>query len=205
MRKPFWSARAIRHFMGMFARLAAAFHTLGVRPPQSVLELGCGKGWMAEMLAQMGYRVLGTTLTEIDVAHASPRVDALRAKGIPAELSFRACPMETVDEAVGDAGPFDAAFVFEALHHAYDWRRSLTAAGRCLRPGGWLVLANEPNLLHTLVSYRVARLTGTHEIGMSRRAIRAHLLANGFSTVRILGGRPGFFVRAHWIAAQKAS
>jgi SAM-dependent methyltransferase len=51
---------------------------------------------------------------------------------------------------------FDGVFVFEALHHAFDWRQAIQASFHCLKEGGWLVLANEPNLLHTYISYRVA-------------------------------------------------
>ncbi len=204
MQKPFWSAKALRSFMGDFIRLAGHFADLGIRPRSRILELGCGKGWMAEALAQMGYDVLGTTLAEMDVEHAGSRIAALRAKGVPNRLEFLACPMESADQAVRDRPPFDLVFIYEALHHAYDWRAALTAAAGCLRPGGWLVLGNEPNLLHTLVSYRVARLSNTHEVGMSRREIRRHLLSCGFDQVRILNRRPGFLVVPHWIAARKA-
>ena len=204
MQKPFWSAKALRSFMGDFIRLAGHFADLGIRPRSRILELGCGKGWMAEALAQMGYDVLGTTLAEMDVEHAGSRIAALRAKGVPNRLEFLACPMESADQAVRDRPPFDLVFIYEALHHAYDWRAALTAAAGCLRPGGWLVLGNEPNLLHTLVSYRVARLSNTHEVGMSRREIRRHLLFCGFDQVRILNRRPGFLVVPHWIAARKA-
>ena len=140
----------------------------------------------------------------MDVEHAATRVDALRVKGVPHCLEFLACPMESADQALRDRPRFDAIFIYEALHHAYDWRAALTAAAGCLRPGGWLVLGNEPNLLHTLVSYRVARLSNTHEVGMSRREIRRHLLSCGFDQVRILNRRPGFLVVPHWIAARKA-
>ena len=204
MQKPFWSAKALRSFMGDFIRLAGHFADLGIRPRSRILELGCGKGWMAEALAQMGYDVLGTTLAEMDVEHAGSRIAALRAKGVPNRLEFLACPMESADQAVRDRPPFDLVFIYEALHHAYDWRAALTAAAGSLRPGGWLVLGNEPNLLHTLVSYRVARLSNTHEVGMSRREIRRHLLSCGFDQVRILNRRPGFLVVPHWIAARKA-
>lgn len=203
--KPYWTARSLQQFLPNLARLAAEFEVLAIQPPQSILKLGCGKGWMAEALAQMGYRVLGTTLAETDVEHARLRVESLRSKGIPAELSFRACPMESVDEEVGDLGTFDAAFVYEALHHAHDWRRALTSVGNCLRPNGWLILANEPSVLHTFVSYRVARLSNTHEIGMSRHQIRKHLLSTGYSTVRSLPTRFALPLRPHWIAAQRGS
>jgi ubiquinone/menaquinone biosynthesis C-methylase UbiE len=55
--------------------------------------------------------------------------------------------MEEVCAATEHLGPFDAVFVYEALHHAYDWRKACAEAYRCLKPGGWFLLCNEPNLL----------------------------------------------------------
>ena len=98
---------------------------------------------------------------------------------------------------------FDATFVFEALHHAFDWRKSIQSAARTLKPGGWLVLANEPNLLHTFVSYRVGRLTNTHEIGMSGRALREEMRSAGLGDIRVLRPRWDNRVAAHWVAGRK--
>lgn len=204
MKKPYWSAEAVRMYLGDFSRLIGIFSKLGVNPGCRLLELGCATGWMSEPLAQMGYDVLGTTISDLDVEYARTRISALRARGVPDRLEFLACPMESVDQTLRDRPPFDAAFMYEALHHAYDWKASLAAIAGCLRPGGWLVLGNEPNLLHTFVSYRVARLSNTHEVGMSRREIRKHLLSCGYDQVRIMNRRPGFLVVPHWIAARKA-
>ena len=204
MRKPFGSESEMERLLGHLVRLSRILRSLGLEPGAHLLELGCGKGWMAEFLVLMGYKVTGTTLSPVDVDHARTRITSLQAKNLPADLRFRAAPMESVAETVRDLIPFDGVFVFEALHHAYDWRKALSAAAETLRPGGWLVLANEPNLLHTFVSYRVARLSGTHEIGMSRAQIRAYLLTVGFSKVRMLNRRPSLGVVAHWIAAQKS-
>ena len=68
-------------------------------------------------------------------------------------------PMESVADFLQDKEvlPFDVVFVFEALHHAYDWHQSLKSAFECLKPGGWLIICNEPNLIHTFVSYRIAK------------------------------------------------
>lgn len=201
-RKPFWNAAALQQYMPQFLRVVAAIEQAGVPAGGRILELGCGSGWMSEMLAVLGYRVCGTSLAPDDIEVAERRVAALAAKGVVAELQFRLAPMESVHEALGAEAGFDAAFVFEALHHAFDWQAAIASAARCLRPGGVLLICNEPNLLHTCVSYRVARLSNTHEIGMSRSALVRQLRMSGFRRIEILHNRLGFSMRPHWIAAQ---
>ena len=203
MRKPFWYGSAVKTYMAHFRNLAMAFEKLGVQPPQKLLELGCGTGWMAEFLAQMNFQVLGTSISPSDIEDAQSRKKGLEAKRLDVNLDFRVAPMESVDQAVADQMPFDAVFVFEALHHAYDWRRTIEASFACLKPGGWLLIANEPNRLHTFISYRVGRLSNTHEIGMSGNQLRRQMKAVGFRKVRALRNRLSLFVRPHWIAAQK--
>ena len=202
--KPFWGAAGFEKYTDEMKQLFRTFELLGLLPGARVLELGCGSGWMTEFLALTGYRVMGTTLAPDDVEIGRRRTAALVARGLPAEnLQFQIAPMETVDVAVGAGPVFDAVFVFEALHHAFDWRRAIQASARCLRPGGWLLLANEPNLLHTFISHRVARLANTHEIGMSRRELVAELRLAGLNEVRILAPRFNDLVSKHWIAARQ--
>jgi len=98
---------------------------------------------------------------------------------------------------------FDAVFVFEALHHAFDWRETIESAAKCLRPGGWLLICNEPNLLHTCISYRVAKLTNTHEIGFSKGDLVTALQKTGFRKIISTGPKLHWWTRPHWLLAQK--
>ena len=169
---------------------------------QKILELGCGAGWVAEFLAATGFDVCGTTISEWDVTDANLRIKSLEAKGIVPALRFVATPMESVHAAVG-AGVFDAVFVYEALHHAFDWRETMRAAFACLKPGGWMLVCNEPNLLHTFASYRVAKLSNSREIGFSRGELKAELRRTGFKKVTSTGVKLHCWFRPHWLLAQK--
>ncbi len=202
--KPFWSPAWFSRYSREFVRLWRVLGGLGLKPGQRLLELGCGSGWMAEFLALGGYEIVGTTIGPEDITMGTARARALVARGLPASrLNFRRTPMESVDSAVTDLPPFDAVFVFEALHHAFDWRRAIQSAARCLKPGGWLLLANEPNRLHTCVSYRVARLSNTHEIGMSGPALREEMRRAGLGEIRTLAPRLDLWIGAHWIAGRR--
>jgi 2-polyprenyl-3-methyl-5-hydroxy-6-metoxy-1,4-benzoquinol methylase len=203
MRKPFLWGDGQEKYLGKYLQLCDLLARCEINPPARLLELGCGSGWMAEFLATSGFEVVATTIGPADVEDAKRRVPALVTKGATGSLDFRASAMEEVDEAVRDLPPFDAVFVFEALHHAFAWREAIDAASRCLAPGGWLLLCDEPNWLHTFVSYRVARLSNTHEIGFTRGELRRHLHAAGFGKVVIARNRLGFLVRPHWLAAQR--
>lgn len=202
--KPFWFGSAVRAHLSDFIRLTALLETAGLRPPAALLELGCGSGWTAEFLATMGYHVCGTTLDEKDVLDANRRIDGLRAKGIKPALRYVAAPMESVHQQVAPAS-FDGVFVYEALHHAFDWHAALRASHTCLKPGGWLLICNEPNVLHTCVAYRVAKLSNTHEIGFRRGELVAALRATGFQNIISAGPKPHLWFRPHWLLAQRTS
>lgn len=199
--KPFWGSRTFLKYVSGFARLWRVFEQLKIRPPARLLELGCGAGWMAEFFGMAGYRIVGTSIAPDEVAMAQKRVAAMEAKGCGGRVSYAVGPMESVDEFVD--GEFEAVYVFEALHHAFDWRRAIAAAHRCLKAGGWLVLASEPNVLHTFIAYRTARLSNTHEIGFSRRELVAGLEEQGFREIRALAPRFNSLVGQHWIIARK--
>ena len=158
---------------------------------------------MAEFLGLMKYSVLGTSIAPRDIDIAQKRKDSIKTKGLIVDLGYRVAPMETVAEAANDLDLFDAVFVYEALHHAFDWRKSVDSSFACLKPGGWFLICNEPNWLHTFISYRVAKLSKTHEIGFVRREIVFHLKKTGFRNIEILEKSPRFGYRHHWIAAQK--
>ena len=201
LRKPFSFDSEGQAALMHLVRLAQALQRCGVKPPQRLLELGCGHGWLAEALAIMGFDVCATTLSPREVEVSRGRVDAIRAKGLDAALEYREASMESVHEAVGDRAPFDAAFVYEALHHVYDWRRALRSAHACLAAGGWLLLCNEPNVLHPLVSYRMARLLGVQELGFRRGELVRQLRAAGFREILNLSRRRP--LSPHWIAARR--
>jgi 2-polyprenyl-3-methyl-5-hydroxy-6-metoxy-1,4-benzoquinol methylase len=202
-RKPFWGPDCFAKYSKSFVKLLRILEQIGLSPGHRLLEFGCGPGWMAEFLALSGYSVCGTTITPIDVVIAEKRIAAMRALGLSNELSFKVSPMESVHEVLQSQESFDGVFVFEALHHAFDWRRALQAAYRCLNPSGRLVLANEPNLLHTFISYRVARLAHIHEIGLSRKALLLEMRKIGFQKIRVFAPKPNNLVSPHWIAAWK--
>jgi 2-polyprenyl-3-methyl-5-hydroxy-6-metoxy-1,4-benzoquinol methylase len=203
LRKPFWHAQATERYLSGFSRLRRLLEQLKLSPPARLLELGCGTGWMSEFLAITGFDVTGTDVAPLDIEDAKLRVPSVAARGLDPKLRFEVAPMESVADTVGPKDHYDAVFVFEALHHAFDWRSTLKSSFACIRPGGWLLICNEPNVLHTFISYRSAKLAKTHEIGFSRGALVRQLKQTGFVSVKSFGTPFHFWVKAHWIIAQK--
>ena len=202
MRKPFWDANAADKYLNGFVRLLRLVESLGIAPGSRVLELGCGSGWMAEFFALAGYNIMATTIAPTDQPAVESRTAALRAKGVTSELTFKLSPMESVDQAV-ELNSFHAVYLHQALHHAHDWKAVLSAAFRALKPGGWIIIADEPNPLHTFISYRMGKMSDTREIGMSRRQIIRCLRDSGYREMRTISPRIDDRLHPLWIAARK--
>ena len=86
--------------------------------PARVLEVGCGEGHLARLLAAAGYAV-----TAID-----PEA--------PEGFIFRRVTLDAFD----DPGPFDAAVASRSLHHVEDLAGGLDKAVGLLAPGGVVVV-----------------------------------------------------------------
>lgn len=203
MQKPFWFGRDLKRYLREFCTLCECLQRCHIAPPARVMELGCGHGWTTELLATMGFEMMGTSIGEDDILYCHKRIASLEAKGLKRVMQFKASPMESVADLVGPKGYYDAVFVYEALHHAFAWREAIQSASECLKPGGWLLLCKEPNLIHTFTSYRISRLSNTHEIGMSRPQLMDQMRKCGLTRVAHMGSPWHFWIKPHWICGQK--
>lgn len=109
---------------------------LDSRSGLSLLDAGCGSGWMCAQLRPFG-EVVGTDLADEVVARAGERLPDVR---------FVAGDIMTVD--VG--GDFDVVVSLEVLTHLADQYAFVRRVNRWLVPGGELLLAtqNRPVLTH---------------------------------------------------------
>ncbi len=160
--KPFGSEWGTEYW-GKWQTISYALYSLCVGKGSTILDVGMGVGWTTVFLAESGYRPTG-----IDIAPASAAVAIDRGARYHANVDAVAADMETFD--LGRT--FDAALVFDALHHSV---RPADVVGRIaahLKPGGW-VLFGEPSWLHDFSPD--ARRT-TKEMGWVERGVRVRAL-----------------------------
>lgn len=160
--KPFGSEWGTDYW-GKWQTISYALYSLGVEKGATVLDVGMGVGWTTVFLAESGFRPTG-----IDIASASAAIALDRASRYHAEIDSLAADMEDFD--LGRT--FDAALVFDALHHSVRPAEVVARIAAHLKPGGW-VLFGEPSWLHGISPH--ARRTSKHE-GWVERGIRVRTL-----------------------------
>jgi SAM-dependent methyltransferase len=124
----FANAAAYQRFMGRYSdRLSHEFaRAAGVGPGQHVIDVGCGSGALAAVLAEIvgAENVAGVDPSEPFVAEARTRVPGADLRVGPAE----SLPFEDAT--------FDAALSQLVFHFVQDPARSVAEMRRVTRPGG---------------------------------------------------------------------
>jgi SAM-dependent methyltransferase len=132
--KPF-SAPPGRELSECLRTFAHIVERLGLEHRAQVLDVGCGPGWLSEFLARCGYWVTGVDVSEDMVRIARERVDAIKdpiGEGNRALAEFHAMPVLELPW----RSRFDAAILYDALHHFDDEVETLRVIRRTLAPGG---------------------------------------------------------------------
>ena len=106
---------------------------LDAAPAQSVLEIGCGWGGMAQRLAECCHHVTGLTLSPAQQAHA---VQALAAAGLSDRVDIR---LEDYRETGGRFDRIVSIEMLEAVGEAY-WPVYFDRVRSLLKPGGTAVI-----------------------------------------------------------------
>jgi len=120
----------------------------GPAPGDTILDVGCGRGRHALILAERGYDVIG-----LDLSERALNVARSRAADAELDVDFRVGDMR---EPVGTDcvdGVVNLFTTFGYFEDDADNVRALRAMATALRPGGWLVqdFLNAPHVRATLV------------------------------------------------------
>jgi SAM-dependent methyltransferase len=158
---------------------------MGLLPPPDarILDLGVGPGWTSRFLAKYRYRVIGLDISPsmIAIARAASEKEHDPSEQDKDYLSFEVCDYEKSF----DFGIFDAAVIYDALHHADDEGAVIRNVFRALKPGG-IFITMEPGAGHSVATYSIeaTQRFGTTEKDMEYERQRAHMLAAGFSDIK---------------------
>jgi SAM-dependent methyltransferase len=104
-----------------------------------VLDVGCGPGWMSEYLARCGYWVTGIDISSDMVRIAGERVAAIKGSigaGLEPQAEFHAMHVREMPW----RSRFDAAILYDTMHHFDDELETLRVIRSTLVPGGLLYL-----------------------------------------------------------------
>ncbi|HEY0431698.1 MAG TPA: methyltransferase domain-containing protein, partial [Pyrinomonadaceae bacterium] len=110
-------AETHRHFTD-FANMASV---LALPAGASILDVGCGSGWLSEYFARLGYEVTGIDISDDLIRMARERVERV-PYDVDHETRLR-CRFQTQDiEQEPLPEKFDAVICYDALHHFEDER-----------------------------------------------------------------------------------
>jgi SAM-dependent methyltransferase len=111
---------------------------LQLGPRAEVLDVGCGPGWLSELLARCGYSVTGIDISPDMVEIARERIAGLGeiGEGIEAQAEFHAMPVRELPW----SSRFDAAILYDTMHHFDNEVETLEVIRRALVPGGQLFI-----------------------------------------------------------------
>jgi len=101
-----------------------------------VLDVGCGDGWSASLLAPRSRSYVGVDRSQRVIAAAERRTAEVACQS-GAAPRFREADMEALPMA---GASFDTVLLFHVLPHAEEPARALAEAARVLRPGGRLAV-----------------------------------------------------------------
>jgi ubiquinone/menaquinone biosynthesis C-methylase UbiE len=101
---------------------------------KSILDLGCGTGFMIAIAKKMVGRVVG-----VDVTRAM--LDQVDTSG-PAKVELHEHDTGSFEP---EPGGFDVVTAYSFIHHLYDIEPTLKTAAKALKPGGQFYCDLEPN------------------------------------------------------------
>lgn len=125
------SFKYLNHNQVLFEQKMA--DTLSVKPGQTVLDIGCGSGYIADTVQEhTGAKIHGINISPDQIATA--RAHAERSGKLGKLLDFQVASMN--DPLPFEDHSFDAVYVMQAICYVHDPKALMKEVRRVLKPGG---------------------------------------------------------------------
>jgi 2-polyprenyl-3-methyl-5-hydroxy-6-metoxy-1,4-benzoquinol methylase len=187
-----------RHFCD-FANIA---YTLALSPSSSILDVGCGSGWLCEYFARFGYSMTGIDLSSDMIAIGKERIRKV-PYGVDEQTSLSCCLLVHDIESEPLPETFDAVICYDSLHHFENEHAVLRNISSMMNYGGQLFIVEgekptegsptENELRNTMQQYE------TLESPFSRDYLLKLLREIGFAVVGDYTSVTGFVDRENFI------
>ena len=153
---------------------AFAHLLLRILPPLVVADLGAGEGLLSELLARRCKKVIAVDNSEKIVAFGAAKAKKNHLKN----LEFRQGDLQSPPI---ESETVDLVILSQALHHAEEPAKALSAALRILKPGGQVMILDLAR--HTFE--QAHGLYGDRWLGFAESELQNWLEAAGFNKVDI--------------------
>jgi ubiquinone biosynthesis O-methyltransferase len=128
-----WRHGGPDHIHGHMARpILVRLDSFGAK---TVLDLGCGNGWLTDAMARCGFDVFG-----LDRSRSGIQIAQRSHPELPFRLGDATAPLDA-----DLVGRFDAVVAVEVVDHVAQPRQLLQRAVSALRPGGLLLVSTPYN------------------------------------------------------------
>ncbi len=138
----------------------------------SILEVGCGNGWLAEKLSGIGQYV-GLDLAPAAVEAAKKRVPS---------ADFVVADFHTWQ---AQDGSFDIVVMVDTIAYFRDQDKAVARARSLLKPGGWLVLTTVNPFVYSRLSWVGPPGQGQVRKWLTRKTLEDLLERNGFERQKL--------------------
>lgn len=183
--------------------LPALLRLLGPRRDRTILDLGCGSGFLARQLLAHGFNVYGVDASESGIELASRGHEG---RFFVIDPSMRQLPDALVEV------PFDTIVSTEVIEHLYDPAEFIQFCQSVLPTGGELILSTPYHgylknlglaIFGAWDKHHTAHWRGGHIKFWSRATLTTLLVNGGFSVERFLGcGRAPYLWKSMFMSAR---
>jgi 2-polyprenyl-3-methyl-5-hydroxy-6-metoxy-1,4-benzoquinol methylase len=197
-RKPYDQRQGHGDFFLNMNNILGLINAMSLPAHASILEVGCGPGWVTEILALLGYKVTAFDPSDDFIEIARNRIfDAASARKYPDLEKNVTFIVNTLEDIEFPEDSFDGIIFYDILHHIIDEEKGLNNCSKWIRDSGALGIIegawNPGNIALEAALNEEMKNYGTLESPFTPEYLDFLLQKNGFTEIERLVGINGFF------------